>query len=999
MRLKIFLILSIVAAFAFANVAIDEPCQVVNLDGKPVTIVLHGDEHFSYLTTVDGYPVLQKDGTGYVYARVKESSLEASDVLAHDADGRIASERAFLAGIERGGAEQLREAAVRQHNDRLKALTTTTSKPSFDLESFRGLVILVEFDDRQFSRPDARDFFDRVFNERGFPGFQCEDEASAEYGKFVEFNGSVRDYFFDNSHGVFEPHWDVVGPYNTGMSCLKGRSEYNSINNLAMKLADADIDFSQYDGNGDGKIDMVYFLYAGFPSNLGGNNSNYLWPCASLPGTSGNTYDGVARGNWACSTEFYSSEKSRYLVDFGSLCHEFSHCLGLLDLYHGNNGTYYWDLMSHGALNNRSRTPAGYSLQQRREVFDLEVPILCPETDTGVYSLNPLGESDEGFIIQSAYDGEIFLLENRQTRSGWDAKLPSHGMLLYRMNRSLTATNYELIRAGGVSTNFPTNPFPGSKRVTHIEGNGEDYPNLRTLDGKTNYFKICDITENDGIITFRLDTIKSGLRLLGNFIDDNETMLDEAQSLRDNGRLNSDGRIEYDNEANRLTLHNAILTIDDELSGTIIDYTGRKQNDTLWLEIEGDCSISANILPLALDDVTVMLTGNGSLTLTGDNDYALLLNYARLEQRGGVNIVAKGEKGGIGGNNSSIAWHDNEGYQPSSLSAYGTIGPSLEVTTLTLTDDYIISEPADAMFTDGVVRCGNDEVVGEWVKIETARLPLAIGGEQVYMNRDSTYWSYFTVRLKLLGLMTRGNIAYNHEQQTITMDNAWLKFPDNAIANGFYSNDLRCFLDGIDQLQIDVEGECVIECSEGAIPLSGCGGAIALTGNGTLRLISDTTAIDLKRGATIDFSSPVVEITSGSSTGAIDGDGSASVNINSGRLEIKATQAKPFNGMSSVSLGDEMHLTLPRGAYLDGAAVFNASGEPAGSGHYLFSSIVSKSGDINGDGKINVVDIVALVNYLLDEKNDNIVLINADVNDDGKVNILDIVALVNMTLE
>jgi hypothetical protein len=54
------------------------------------------------------------------------------------------------------------------------------------------------------------------------------------------------------------------------------------------------------------------------------------------------------------------------------------------------------------------------------------------------------------------------------------------------------------------------------------------------------------------------------------------------------------------------------------------------------------------------------------------------------------------------------------------------------------------------------------------------------------------------------------------------------------------------------------------------------------------------------------------------------------------------------------------------------------------------------SGDVNGDGSWNVVDIVTLVNYVLQG---NATDCAADVNGDGNYNVLDVVALANCVLE
>ncbi|MBC8255823.1 MAG: hypothetical protein H8E85_00760 [Candidatus Marinimicrobia bacterium] len=54
----------------------------------------------------------------------------------------------------------------------------------------------------------------------------------------------------------------------------------------------------------------------------------------------------------------------------------------------------------------------------------------------------------------------------------------------------------------------------------------------------------------------------------------------------------------------------------------------------------------------------------------------------------------------------------------------------------------------------------------------------------------------------------------------------------------------------------------------------------------------------------------------------------------------------------------------------------------------------SLTGDVNGDGDLNVLDVVSLVGFILNGEFDS----SADVNEDGLINVLDVVSLVNIIL-
>ena len=52
------------------------------------------------------------------------------------------------------------------------------------------------------------------------------------------------------------------------------------------------------------------------------------------------------------------------------------------------------------------------------------------------------------------------------------------------------------------------------------------------------------------------------------------------------------------------------------------------------------------------------------------------------------------------------------------------------------------------------------------------------------------------------------------------------------------------------------------------------------------------------------------------------------------------------------------------------------------------------AGDVNGDGVLNILDIVTLVNWIILNEFSN----SGDLNSDGQLNILDVVLLVNLIL-
>ena len=56
-------------------------------------------------------------------------------------------------------------------------------------------------------------------------------------------------------------------------------------------------------------------------------------------------------------------------------------------------------------------------------------------------------------------------------------------------------------------------------------------------------------------------------------------------------------------------------------------------------------------------------------------------------------------------------------------------------------------------------------------------------------------------------------------------------------------------------------------------------------------------------------------------------------------------------------------------------------------------------GDVNGDGLVNITDVVLLVEHILNIENQSFIIENADINSDNTINITDATLLVNIILE
>ena len=529
-KLTTLLMTAIICLTASAIPANSKHVQLVpQPDGTLLSIRLVGDEFYHFNTTADDYTIMLNAAGAYVYAQHDGERLIATNIIAHDEGSRTAAELALLATMPKRIVD---EAVLGEANIRRAKRNVDLS--NFDFSAFHGLVILIDFTDKSFASADPQAFYTEMFSTENFTGFH--DPIT---NRDVTCLGSVRDYFKDQSNGVFSPPFDVYGPYTSTRKASECNSNATAIFSSALKKAhDEGVDFSQYDNNNDGNVDMVYFLVAGYSAASNGESTGYLWPHASDLSWRRINYDGKWIGRYASSTELYGWENTPSTVTvegIGTVCHEFSHVLGLPDTYdtdYGSSGgeSHHpgeWDLMAGGADFNYGRTPVGYTLYERYAIGWAHPKTI---TTTGNYSLEAIITSRDGYILRTPVENEFFTLENRQ-RTSWDAYLPGHGLVVTRIdstnlsvwyNNKVNCTpshNYvEMLRAGnGTIGDSGSDPFPGTKGNPMLTN--ETMPGIKTWNGTPNQFNIVGISDADGIVNFTVVDDGDIQRLIEDFED------------------------------------------------------------------------------------------------------------------------------------------------------------------------------------------------------------------------------------------------------------------------------------------------------------------------------------------------------------------------------------------------------------------------------------------------------------------------------------------------
>ncbi len=303
-----------------------------------------------------------------------------------------------------------------------------TPKTQWDsTKVYRQLVILFSFRDVDFKIENPQATYDSIFNYNGY---------NQGLGK-----GCVAEYFRDQSNGLFNLSFDVYGPvkvdtlacpYSTPDDKTRnyGKDQFSTASK-AIFAQYPDIDYKQYDWNGDGLIEQIIFIYAGFSGNQGSGSYGYIWPNSSTF-TTISTPDGIKVSNYTASGELW---KNNRFCGIGTICHEFSHSLGLPDIYPTRDNAGYsvcdeWDLMDGGNFTNYGWCPPNFTPMEKM-VLGWLAPIELTEPAT-ITNLKPSAEGGEVYRIKHSAS-EWLLLENRQQR-GWDLGAPGKGLVIYHVN-------------------------------------------------------------------------------------------------------------------------------------------------------------------------------------------------------------------------------------------------------------------------------------------------------------------------------------------------------------------------------------------------------------------------------------------------------------------------------------------------------------------------------------------------------------------------------------
>lgn len=464
--------------------AIPTPISITQPDGSCITVVAKGDEKGFCMTTIDGIPVVKNHQDILEYADPKDLS-RCSGVKANNSEYRTLQEEAWIKNQNYRQVTTPIFRTPRKLSVNSDGYLRISNYPTIGRQ--KALVVLVEFDDCPFSTMDnPYEYYDGMLNEKGF---------TYKNGA----NGSARDFYNYSSCGKFDPEFVVVGPVRlSGSVADYGGDTEDKLDPNAWKMVveacktiDDEIDFSEFDTDGDGAVDSIYFFYAGF-GEADSLKGDVIWPHNGLLLDNWDidlVLDGKRINNYACSNEIrFSSAPLWQPVGIGTFVHEFGHVLGLVDHYDtsytsGRTGVTDWDTMAAASYHNDQNTPPAFSAYERAALGWLELDEVDPH-HAGLLHLKPLSGTDASafrITVPDTDQREFFVIE-RRSQSGWDATLPASGILVWHIDENPQAwesnhvntdpihQHIDIVEADGLenASTLYGDVFPGPGKVTHF---------------------------------------------------------------------------------------------------------------------------------------------------------------------------------------------------------------------------------------------------------------------------------------------------------------------------------------------------------------------------------------------------------------------------------------------------------------------------------------------------------------------------------------------------
>lgn len=309
-------------------------------------------------------------------------------------------------------------------------------------------VIMVAFSDKDFLPANDKEKVTRFLNEEGY-----KDERYAV--------GSVKDYFRHSSYGHFVPHFEVVAKvtlpndykyYGAHSGSATDARRMEAVREAVRLAEEQGVDFSTFATDGHAPLVSILHAGPGEQEDYGSDYGDYLWAhfSQSTVVARSATIDSYLMTN-ETMRDFDSAGNltNEYMTGIGTFCHEFSHALGLPDMYDvdGSSGGTgqtpgFWDVMDYQFMYDGFR-PMEYSAYERSMMGWIEVEDLTADKVGHQFDIDPLQTSDAtdadvmryvAYRIVNPQDpNEYFIMENRRKNTFYQQQILGEGMLLWHI--------------------------------------------------------------------------------------------------------------------------------------------------------------------------------------------------------------------------------------------------------------------------------------------------------------------------------------------------------------------------------------------------------------------------------------------------------------------------------------------------------------------------------------------------------------------------------------
>ncbi len=785
-------------------------------------------------------------------------------------------------------------------------------------------------------------------------------------------SGSMIDFYREISYGQFELSGMVYGWFGSDQNkayYVDKNAPYEFVRDIAAK-ADPTVNYANYDNDGpdgvpnsgddDGYVDAVYVICPGYEDNEAFHA--HMWTLESSGLGEYETDDpAIGGGNikintYAITEELFSGDSENYVIQpIGTLCHEFGHILGLPDLYdrtgddqepdfRNSEGLGQWCLMGSGNYGADGGTPS--RPVQMSAWCKIQMGWISPTvvSSNGQVSLAQVETNPTALKIweDSYHSFRYFLIENRQA-AGFDRDVPNPGMLIYHVDESRT---WDMDAYAG-----PGNDDYRMKLVDLEEADGVD-----DLDNGVNRSDGGDpFPGSSGARTFDDSSTPNSKDGQGNstgiaireISDPGETMTAMVTVRSDNGYT-----LAYDEKG-----MNEFFTYSGSNNWVGVQFTaaqsgklealilGIYDEDVLNYQIRIYDGLSGGVPGNLLATQSFTAQGQAWQTVTLDNPIELTENAEFFVAVNGIATYAADGKGAVSG--KSFFSNNGTSFSPL-IGLSGNVDYTLRALIRTAGGT---TEPTQELFTGAIGDCTVTATTGYydlWVEIESAQ-----AGAAIYLIAGTDEGASFPDTV----VCTASGNRYTGKLAALPGGSHYYFYFEGRSKDGFLHTMPLFVPANYYTLTVDAPKPFFTR-STGNPSFSTTSGYYQLWADVDPSYSVTSVKLIARKSGSASFSDTVACTRSGNRfTGQL------------AALPIGSSYSFFFLGTET---GGAQH-RLPENA-------------PAG----LYTATVSGSGDLDGNGKTDVFDLLAILKVLGGSSSPSQ---GSDLNNDGKTDVFDLLAL------